>query len=605
MTSRSADLRALLETVTAAPSNFSPDGSKVLVQSNRSGMAQLWVVARSGGEMRQLTDFDDPVAGAYLPVGGQVVLASSAGGNERSQLFVINDDGTDLRPLVHDPDVIHRLGGASRDGSKLAFSSNARSGADFDVYVLPLGGGDPRRVFDQGGFCHARGFSPDGCWLAVSRLTARNGDSQLFLVDLTSGDTREVAAHDEAGFVGGPSWLADGSGFFFATDLCRDFAGLARFDLAAGTWAYVLERDCDLSCTMNWPGTRLLVTSDEGGITRAELREPSTLRTLAEVPLPGPGAAEFGFSRDGRFLAYSFTSATEAGDAWCFDCDSRETVRLTESPSPRRVPAQTVAEPTLERIVSFDGEAVPTYVYRPQPGEARAPVVVYLHGGPEAQHRPTFDPIVHFLIAGGYAVVAPNVRGSTGYGKRFEHLDDGRNRLDAVADLAAVHDWIASTNDLDENRSALWGGSYGGYLVLAGLAFQPERWAAGVDIVGISSLVTFLENTAEWRRPVREAEYGSLDRDRSFLEEASPLTHADRIRAPLCLIHGANDPRVPVAEAEQIHATLSDLGVRSELLIYPDEGHGLARLANRLDAFPKAVAFLDDVLKLRYSPDRV
>jgi dipeptidyl aminopeptidase/acylaminoacyl peptidase len=232
-------------------------------------------------------------------------------------------------------------------------------------------------------------------------------------------------------------------------------------------------------------------------------------------------------------------------------------------------------------------------------------VVVYLHGGPEAQHCPTFDPIVQYLVAGGYAVVAPNVRGSTGYGKRFEHLDDGRRRLDAVADLAAVHDWIASTDDLDEQRSALWGGSYGGYLVLAGLAFQPERWAAGVDIVGISSLVTFLENTAEWRRPVREAEYGSLEHDRSFLEDASPLTHATRIRAPLCLIHGANDPRVPVAEAEQIHATLTEMGVRSELLIYADEGHGLSRLANRLDAYPKALAFLDDVLRLPSSAKRV
>ena len=159
-----------------------------------------------------------------------------------------------------------------------------------------------------------------------------------------------------------------------------------------------------------------------------------------------------------------------------------------------------------------------------------------------------------------------------------------------------MHDWIAGTRDLDPKRSALWGGSYGGYLVLAGLAFQPERWAAGVDIVGISSLVTFLENTAEWRRPVREAEYGSLIHDRAFLEEASPLTHARQIRAPLCLIHGANDPRVPVSEAQQIHATLVANGIRSELLVYPDEGHGLARRANRLDAYPKALTFLDEVM---------
>jgi dipeptidyl aminopeptidase/acylaminoacyl peptidase len=597
VTARSADLSSLFETVTTLPSNFSPDGTKVLVQSNRSGMAQLYVVARQGGETRQLTFFENPVAGAYLPVGDQVVLASSAGGNERSQLFVVHDDGTGLRPLVPDPEVIHRLGGASRDGSRLAFSSNARSGGDFDVYVLPLPGGEPRRLFDQGGFCHGRGFSPDGRRLAVSRVTARQGDTQLFLADVASGSTVEVAPHDEPGFVGAPAWTADGSQFFFATDLGRDFAGIARFDLESGAWDYVLERQCDLSCAMNWPGTRLLVTSDEGGSTQASLLDPATLTTLAMVPLPGPGSAEFGFSRDGRLLAYLFVSATEPGDAWCFDCQTGETVRLTFS-APHAARSALV-EPTMERIVSFDGEAICCYAYRPRDGRGPWPVVVYLHGGPEARHTPTFDPVVQYLVAGGYVVVAPNVRGSTGYGKRFEHLDDGRKRLDAVRDLGAVHDWIAATRDLDPTRSALWGGSYGGYLVLAGLAFQPQRWAAGVDIVGISSLVTFLENTAEWRRPVREAEYGSLTHDRAFLEEASPLTHADQIRVPLCLIHGANDPRVPVSEAQQIHATLVANGIRSELLVYPDEGHGLARRANRLDAYPKALMFLDEVLRPR------
>ncbi len=595
MTVRSADLSALFETVTTVPSNFSPDGTKVLVQSNRSGIPQLYVVDRQGGEMRQLTFFADPVAGAYLPVGDQVVLASSAGGNERSQLFVVRDDGTGLRPLVPDPDVIHRLGGASRDGSLLAFSSNARSGGEFDVYVLPLSGGEPRRLFDQGGFCHGRGFSPDGRWLAVSRVRARQGDTQLFLVDVTSGSTMEVAPHDESGFVGAPAWSADGSQFFFATDLGRDFSAIARFELGSGAWEYVLEGDCDLGCAMNWPGTRLLVTSDEGGITKASLLDPATLAKVAEVPLPGPGSAEFGFSRDGRMSAYSFVSAIEPGDAWCFDCESGEAARLTSSPWPAT--SAVLVEPTQEGLISFDGEPISCYVYRPHDEPKPWPVVVYLHGGPEAQHTPTFDPIVQYLVARGYAVVAPNVRGSTGYGKRFEHLDDGRRRLDAVRDLAFVHDWIAATHDFDSRRSALWGGSYGGYLVLAGLAFQPERWAAGVDIVGISSLVTFLENTAEWRRPVREAEYGSLSGDRRFLEEASPMTHADQIRAPLCLIHGANDPRVPVTEAQQIHATLTAKGIRSELLVYPDEGHGLARRANRLDAYPKALAFLDNVLR--------
>ncbi|MDP9075452.1 MAG: prolyl oligopeptidase family serine peptidase, partial [Actinomycetota bacterium] len=203
---------------------------------------------------------------------------------------------------------------------------------------------------------------------------------------------------------------------------------------------------------------------------------------------------------------------------------------------------------------------------------------------------------VQYLVAAGYAVVAPNIRGSTGYGKRFEHLDDGRRRLDAVADLAAVHDWMAGQGGLDHRRAALFGASYGGYLVEAGLAFQPERWAAGVSVVGMSSLVSFLRNTAPHRRAVREAEYGSLEHDSDFLREASPLTHAARIRAPLLLLHGANDPRVPVEEANQLQACLSDQGTECELVVYPDEGHSLAHQENRVDAYRRTAAFLRRVL---------
>ncbi len=219
-----------------------------------------------------------------------------------------------------------------------------------------------------------------------------------------------------------------------------------------------------------------------------------------------------------------------------------------------------------------------------------------IHGGPESQYRPSFAPLTQYLVAQGFAVVAPNVRGSTGYGKRYEHLDDVDKRLDSVADLAALHDWIASTDDLDADRCALYGGSYGGYMVLAGLSMQPDRWAAGVDIVGISSLVTFLENTSPWRRKFREREYGSLEHDRDLLVEASPITHVDRMRAPLFIIHGANDPRVPLGEAEQIHRILTDKGVRCELAVYEDEGHGLAKLANRVDAYPRVARFLHEVL---------
>jgi dipeptidyl aminopeptidase/acylaminoacyl peptidase len=223
-----------------------------------------------------------------------------------------------------------------------------------------------------------------------------------------------------------------------------------------------------------------------------------------------------------------------------------------------------------------------------------------VHGGPESQWRPwfhtSFAPLTQHLLALGYAVAAPNVRGSTGYGKRFEHLDDVRLRLDSVQDLASLHTWLAEQPGIDGARAVLYGRSYGGYMVLAGLTLQPELWAAGVEMVGISSLVTFLENTSDYRRAAREREYGSLAHDRDFLVEASPMTHIDAIRAPLFIQHGANDPRVPLGESEHIHQVLTEKDLRCDLVVYPDEGHTIEKLGNRIDCFTRAVAFIEEVV---------
>jgi dipeptidyl aminopeptidase/acylaminoacyl peptidase len=222
--------------------------------------------------------------------------------------------------------------------------------------------------------------------------------------------------------------------------------------------------------------------------------------------------------------------------------------------------------------------------------------VISVHGGPEAQAQRIFNPVVQAMVSAGHTVLVPNVRGSTGYGKRWYSLDDVRLRLESVADLADLRAWVPQVGG-DPQRVALHGGSYGGYMVLAGLSMQPRLWAAGVDIVGMSSLVTFLENTSPYRRAVREREYGRLDTDRDFLEAASPLTYLDAIAAPLFVIHGANDPRVPLGESEQIKAALDARGVPCTLLVYSDEGHGLAKRANRLDAYPQVLEFLGERLR--------
>jgi dipeptidyl aminopeptidase/acylaminoacyl peptidase len=624
MSNTRVDIRAYLEIRTATPAGWSPDGSKLLIASDLAGTLQVHrldtVTAElpiTASALAPVTAFDEPVSAFYVPcrdgVHGpnRLLLATDLGGNERYQLFTAPDDptvpyaGTDaLEPLVVDPDYIHRPGRMSRDGRQLAYATNRADGVAFEVWVRDLASGDERAVFATGGSTSAGDFSPDGRYLAVSELTERAGDNRVYLIDLralgdaTAGRTHaavaELAAHGDSASVGMPTWLPDGSAFYFATDVDREFAGVAR-GTSDGSWTYVVEPGWDADCTVDAAGRHLLVAWNADGWSRAELRDPRSLMVTANVPLPGDGvASSWHFTDDGRYLAFAYSSPQLPGDVWRLDIGTGALERLTVSPGGVDPDAFVRAE--LVRFAAFDGLKIPAFVYTPRTGSGPFPVVVMIHGGPESQYRPSFSPLAQYLVARGFAVVAPNVRGSTGYGKRYQHLDDIELRLDAVRDLAALHDWLATRADMDAGRAALYGGSYGGYMVLAGLAFQPERWAAGVDVVGICNLVTFLENTSAWRRAFREREYGSLAHHRAVLEAASPINRVDRMQAPLFIVHGANDPRVPLSEAEQIHRVLSRRGVPCELRVYADEGHGLKKLANRIDCYPRVAAFLQRAL---------
>ncbi len=436
------------------------------------------------------------------------------------------------------------------------------------------------KTFELGGYVGVDSISPDGRWVVAARGNERAGDYDLFLLDVESGDVDHVDAARGCGRV-----RRHASGTATASSRRRTTVAtrspIARFDLATRMWTLVRESRWDLACF----GTagRLVVVANEDGYSRSD-----------DLPFPGDGVADhFVFSPDGSQVAFGFSTTTEPQQVWVHDFATGESRKLTDL---GRVEGG--VEPTLHRYESFDGESIPVFLFTP-PGDGPFPVVVTIHGGPEAQWQPWyssgFGAFTQHLVSRGYAVAAPNVRGSSGYGKRFQALDDVEKRLDSVADLASLHAWLAARPEIDGDRQVVYGRSYGGYMVLAALAFQPELWAAGLECVGISSLRTFLENTSDYRRAVREREYGSLS-DPELLDRLSPWSRLDEIRAPLFIEHGRNDPRVPVSESEAIHGELVERGVRCELVIYEDEGHTIDKLPNRIDCFERMVAFLDETL---------
>jgi dipeptidyl aminopeptidase/acylaminoacyl peptidase len=564
-------LRALLEMRQAVPLSWSPDGERLLVRSNIPGTHQLY----EWPGMKQLTDEAEPVTGQFLP-DGRVLVEIDAGGNERTQLHILGEG-----PLVSDPRFIHRTPCAV--GRVLAYATNRRNGIDFDVVAHDLETGE-EQVFELDGNNSVAGVSRDARSIAAERVGARSGDSDILLCDRETGAVTLLTPHDEPAEFMAPVWTDDG--IAMATNDGRDTFAIVREQevLFESKWDVELAADDD--------GRVLLAVENADGYSRLQILGGE------EVPLPGRGVVDHPvFSPDGSKLAFAFSSPVEPNDVYVYDRTSGTLERLTTSP--RDVDPATLVEPTLHRFESFDAESIPLFLFEP-PGDGPFPVVVTVHGGPESQWRPwyspSFAPLTQYLVRNGYAVAAPNVRGSTGYGKRFEHLDDIELRLDSVHDLAAAHAWLSARPEIDGSRAVVYGRSYGGYMVLAALAFQPELWAAGIEAVGISLLVTFLQNTSPYRRAAREREYGSLAHDREVLERVSPLTHIDNVRAPLFIQHGRNDPRVPVSESEHIAAVLREKGVECELLIFEDEGHTVEKLPNRIETFERAVRFLNRVL---------
>lgn len=589
-------IQDFLEIKFATGGSFSPDGDKIAFLSNLTGTYQLYLIPHAGGDFERLTFYDEPLSfTTFSPIKNEIMFGMAKGGDEKTQFYLYDVATKNIRPITNKPDFIHRWGGWSRDGKLITYSSNERNGTDFDVYVMKLENGETRMVFDQGGWCDSFGFSPNAKKIIVRKQhTFLHHD--LYLVDLESGEIELFTPHEDKAEYGTPRWLPDESGFFFISNEGRDLIGLSFYDTKQKESKYVLTPDWDLDgISLTLDGKNLAVILNEDGYGKLTIYDTEILKPIKNQSFPRGMIGGTRWSNDGRYLAFNLESATKNNDVWVWSKEENKYWQLTHSP--RRVPEEICVEPELIHYTSFDGLEIPAFLFLPKDGKGKLPTIINIHGGPEGQYRPGFNSLMQYFVYRGYAVVAPNVRGSSGYGKKYLALDDIEKRMDSVTDLKSLHKYLESRGEIDSKKIALMGGSYGGYMTLAGLTFYPDLWAAGVDIVGFSNLVTFLENTSSWRRALREAEYGYLKTDRKLLESISPLNFIKNIKAPLFIIHGKNDPRVPLSEAEQIHRQLNECGMKARILVYDDEGHGLAKLKNRLDAYPKVADFLDSCLK--------
>jgi dipeptidyl aminopeptidase/acylaminoacyl peptidase len=586
---------------------FSPDGSHVYFVSNISGQFNLWSVPVGGGWPRQLTAFTDDTVRllGVSPVDGTIVFCADHDGDEFHQLYLIDPRGGWPQKITDDPEVQHFVGADafSPDGTRLAYSANARTPTDMEVWVRDLESGESRPVFGEGLYTFAGPWSPDGTKL-VAQDFRHNSDSSIHLIDLETGEAPELTPHDDdAHFLPGP-WKPDGSGFFLLTDEGREFRGLAYCDAATGAreWIETPENDIE-DVALSQDGRVLALLVNEDGRERLKLRDLASGRDLPEPELPAGARPHLtGFqppialSSDGGRAALVLSAARRPPEVYVVETESGSTAVLTESWIGGGFDEDELAEIELVRYPTFDGREIPAWLYRPRGVDGPVPVVLAIHGGPEAQERPVYSPLYQYLVGRGIAVMATNIRGSTGYGKSYQRLIQRDWGGGDLKDWDHAVRWLHEQDWVDADRIGVWGGSYGGFAVLTCVTRLPDYWAAAVDIFGPSNLITFARAVPPtWKRMMKRF-VGDPDEDAELLRERSPMTYVENTKAPLLVIQGAKDPRVVKGESDQLVAKLQSLGRTVEYIVFEDEGHGFTKRANELTTMRASADWLEQHL---------
>ncbi len=581
--------------------SFSPDGKQIAFVCDMSGIPQVWIVPSEGGWPRQVTSLDDQIGGVrWSPQGDWLAFSLAPGGGMNRQIYLVRPNGTEMKKLTDGGKENNWLGEWSRDGRLLTLASNRRNPSSVEPLVYDIKQKELRLIKELSGINVIEEFSPDMKTAVMRRLKSR-GDNNLILLDVASGSEHILTPHDGPGSFGGGQFSGDRA-IFISSNADRDLIALAKISLdrngKPGPMQVVAERnDAELeSFELSPNGQQAAVVWNVAGRSELEFINLDDMSSEPGPELPAEIAGGLTFSADGKRLAMVVSGSAAPSNIWVYEHQQKKLWKVTDSPHPG-IDLATLIRPELIKLPAHDGLELSGWLYRPKSSSKPGPIVLSFHGGPEGQERPRFRDIYQALLTQGISVFAPNVRGSSGFGKKFVNLDNGELRFDGIRDIAACVNYLVDSGIADPSRLGIMGGSYGGYMTIAGLTEYPEMFAAGANLFGVVNFETFFAQTEPWMAAISTVEYGDPETQLELLRSLSPIHKVDRIKAPTIVLHGANDTNVPVIEAEQVVQSLKKREVPVQYVLFPDEGHGFRKTANRVTSTVAIVKWFAKYLK--------
>jgi dipeptidyl aminopeptidase/acylaminoacyl peptidase len=575
---------------------FSPDSRQISYVHDGSGQFNLWSSRVEGGYPRQLTTREDEAVRHHRWTSSGIVLELDHLGAEQWQVNILPADGVGWpRAVTERDDVQYQIGPVADDGRYMLFSGNQERPTDVSLYLLDIQEGKPRLVLDsEKQQLYPFAWHPDGRHAAIVNLLG-NMDQHAFLIDIESRDLRDLTPHDGEELNLPIGFSANGRSLYSVTDRAAEHNFLEAIDLETGARNPVITAEWDVEhADLSADRRRLGYTINEDGYSRFHMRDLETGRELLFPGMPKGACSQYAISPDGRLVAALIGTGTRVFDVYVADVDAGTVVRVTEN-FLGGIPESELVEPELVHFETFDGKHVPAWLYRPLGATGRLPVLLSVHGGPEVQehtHVTRSSSFYQYLLSRGIAVLAPNIRGSTGYGKSYQrliHRDWGGDELKDV-EHAAI--WLREQTWADRERIAIYGASFGGFATLSAMTRLPDYWRCGIDLVGPSNLVTFAKAVPPHWRAMMKAWVGDPEEDFDFLMSRSPITYVEHMKAPLLVLQGANDPRVVKPESDQMVEKLRSLGREVEYHVFEDEGHDFSKRANQLKAYRLIAAFL-------------